>query len=95
MAAYALDLHQKILRAWERRFGSQRTIVDVFGASLACVEKVVRPHRTTGDIAPKPHADGPKPHLDAAAQAMLRRLVREPPDATLRDWSYFFPIRTR
>jgi transposase len=89
MAAYSLDLRQKILRAWERRFGSQRTIADVFGVSLAFVEKVVRQHRTTGDIAPKPYAGGQKPRLNEAAQAMLQRLVREHPDATLRE------LRTR
>jgi len=86
MAAYSFDLRQKILRAWERCFGSQRTIADVFGVSLACVEKVVRQHRTTGAMAPKPHAGGPKPRLDAAAQAMIRRLVRDHPDATLQEF---------
>jgi transposase len=85
MAAYSLDLRQKILRAWERRFGSQRTIADVFGVSLAFVEKVVRQHRTTGDIAPKPHAGGQKLRFDAAAQAMSRCLVRAHPDATLQE----------
>ena len=86
MAAYSWDLRQKILRAWERRFGSQRTIADVFGVSLAFVEKVVRQHRTTGDIAPKPHAGGQKPRLDAVAQALIRRLVREHPDATVQEF---------
>jgi transposase len=85
MAAYSLDLHQKILRAWERRFGSQRTIADVFGVSLAFVEKVLRQHRTTGTIAPKPHAGGQKPRLDATAHAMIQRLVSAHPDATLQE----------
>ena len=85
MTAYSIDLHQKILRAWERRFGSQRTIADVFGVSLAFVEKVLRQHRTTGNIAPKPHAGGQKSRLDAAAQAVIQRLVGGHPDATLQE----------
>jgi transposase len=85
MAAYAIDLRQKILRAWERRFGSQRIIADVFGGSLACVEKVLRQHRTTGNMAPKPHAGGQKPRLDAAAHAVIQRLVGDHPDATLQE----------
>jgi transposase len=85
MAAYSIDLRQKILRAWERRFASQRTIADVFGVSLAFVEKVLRQHRTTGNIAPKPHAGGQKPRLDAAAQAVIHRLVGSHPDATLQE----------
>jgi transposase len=85
MAAYSIDVRQKILRACERPLGSQRRIADVFGVSLAFVEKVLRQHRTTGDIAPKPHAGGQKPRLDPAAQAVERRLVADHPDATLEE----------
>jgi transposase len=53
MAAYSIDLRQKILRAWERHLGSQRSIADSFGVSLAFVEKVLRQYRATGDLAPK------------------------------------------
>jgi transposase len=85
MAAYSIDLRQKILRAWERHLGSQRTIADIFGVSLAFVEKVLRQHRTTGNIAPKPHAGGEKPRLGAAAQAVVQRLMGANPDATLEE----------
>ena len=85
MAAYSIDLRQKILRAWERHLGSQRTIADIFGVSLAFVEKVLRQRRTTGDIAPKPHAGGQKPRLGAAAQAIVQRLMGANPDATLEE----------
>ena len=85
MAAYSIDLRQKILRAWERHLGSQRTIADIFGVSLAFVEKVLRQHRTTGNIAPKPHAGGQKPRLGTAAQAIIRRLMEANPDATLEE----------
>ena len=61
MAAYSLDLRQKILRAWERRFGSQRTIADVFGVSLAFVEKVLRQHRTTGTMPRSPTREARNP----------------------------------
>jgi transposase len=85
MAAYSIELRQKILRAWERRFGSQRTLADVFGVSLAFVEKVLRQHRTTGNIAPKPHAGGQKSRLNAAAQAIIHRRVGGHPDATRQE----------
>jgi hypothetical protein len=85
MAAYSIDLRQKILRALGRRFGSQRIIADVFGVSLAFVEKVLRQHRTTGNIAPKPHAGGQKPRLDAAAHAVIQGLVSDHPGATLQE----------
>lgn len=85
MAAYSIDLRQKILHAYERRLGSQRTLAHVFGVSVAFVEKVLRQHRTTGTIVPKPHAGGPRPRLGEAAQALLRQLVHDDPDLTLRE----------
>jgi transposase len=85
MASYSIDLREKIFHACERRLGSQRAIADIFGVSLSFVEKLLRRHRTTGDMAPKPHGGGQRPRLDAAAQAQVRRLVHEQPDATLEE----------
>lgn len=85
MATYSVDLRQKILQAHERRLGSQRAIADVFGVSLSFVEKLLRRHRTTGEVAPKAQAGGPRPRLDAAAQAQVRGLVHDQPDATLAE----------
>jgi transposase len=85
MASYSIDLRQKILHAWERRLGSQQSIANIFGVSLSFVEKLLRRHRTTGDIAPKPHGGGQRPRLDAAAQAQVRQLVHEQADATLEE----------
>jgi transposase len=85
MAAYSVDLRQKIIRACQRRFGSQRTIADVFGVSLAFVEKVLRQYRTTGNIAPKPHSGGQERRLGAAGHAAIQRLVGDNPDATLQE----------
>jgi transposase len=85
MAAYSLDLRQKILQACERRLGSQRALADLFGVSLSFVEKLLRRHRTTGDLAPKPHAGGQRPCLDVAADTLVRQLVHENTDITLEE----------
>lgn len=85
MKAYSLDLRQKILRASEQGLGSQRAIAAFFGVSLSFVEKLLRRRRTTGDIAPRPHAGGRRPSCDEAALAQVRRLVHEQPDATLAE----------
>ena len=85
MAAYSIDLRQKILRACERRLGSQRALANLFGVSLSFVEKLVRRHRTTGDITPKPHAGGQRPSLDAAADTLIRQLVHDNTDITLEE----------
>jgi transposase len=82
MATYSIDLRQTILHACERRLGSQRALADLFGVSLSFVEKLLRRHRTTGDIAPRPHAGGQRPRLDAAADTLVRRLVHDNADIT-------------
>jgi transposase len=85
MAAYSIDLRQKLVHACERRLGSQHTLAAFFGVSLSFVEKLLRRHRTTGDIAPKPHAGGQRPRLDAAADTLVRQLVRGNTDLTLAE----------
>jgi transposase len=85
MAAYSIDLRQKILHACERRLGSQRALADLFGVSLSFVEQLLRRHRLTGDIAPKPHAGGQRPRLGAAADTLVRRFVHDNTDMTLEE----------
>ena len=85
MAAYSIDLRQKILRAYERRVGSQRAIANLFGVSVSFVEKLWRRYRTVGDIAPKPHAGGQRPRLDPKAQTGVCGVLHDNPDATLAE----------
>jgi transposase len=85
MKAYSMDLRQKILRACDQRLGSQRAIAMLFGVSPSFVEKLLRRHRATGDIRPRPHAGGRRAICDTTALAHVRRLVHEHPDATLAE----------
>jgi transposase len=85
MKAYSLDLRQKILRAYDQRLGSPRAIAALFGVSQSFIEKLLRRHRSTGSIAPRPHAGGRRALCDETALAAIRRLVHEPPDATLAE----------
>jgi transposase len=85
MKAYSLDLRQKILRACDQQRGSQRTIAALFGVSQSFVEKLLRRRRTSGDIAPRPHAGGRRASCNEAALAQVRQLVQAHPDATLAE----------
>jgi transposase len=85
MTPYSLDLRQKILHACERRLGSQRALADLFGVSLSFIEKLLRRHRATGDIAPKPHAGGQRSLLDGAADTLIQQLVYANTDLTLEE----------
>jgi transposase len=85
MKAYSLDLRQKILRACDQQVGSQRAIAALFGVSQSFVEKLLRRRRTTGEVAPRPHAGGRKARDDAAALACVHDLLRAQADATLEE----------
>ena len=82
MATSSIDLRQKILHACERRLGSQRALADLFGVSLSFVEKLLGRHRTTGNLAPKPHAGGQRPSLDTAAHTLGQQLVHADAEMT-------------
>lgn len=85
MKAYSLELRPKILRARDQRLRSQRAIAALLGISQSFVEKLLRRRRTTGDIAPRPHAGSRRAICDEAALALVRRLVQEQPAATLAE----------
>jgi transposase len=77
----ALDLRQNIFRAYDQQLGSQRALATLFGVSHACLEQLRR-RRTTGEIAPHPHAGGRQPRGAPAALALGRQWGHAQPDAT-------------
>jgi transposase len=83
MNPYSRDLREKIIRAYDEKFGSQRRLASLFGVSRSFVEKLLQQRRRTGTIGPRPHAGGRKPHCDEAAVEVVRQLLREQADATL------------
>jgi transposase len=85
MKSYSTDLRQKIVDAYEQRRGSQRALAALFGVRGALVEKLLRRYRTTGAVAPKPHAEGHQRQWGGAAETMIQAAVRVTPDMTLAD----------
>ena len=85
MKPYSLDLREKILRAYDAPRGSQRALAALFSVSRAFVEKLVQQRRSTGQVAPRPHAGGRKPSYDHAALAVVRQELQEQADATLAE----------
>lgn len=85
MKAYSTDLRQKIIDAHNRKLGTQPEIAELFGVSVSFVEKLLYRYRTTGDIAPKPHAGGRQMRLDGAAQQRIVQWLQVQPDLTLEE----------
>ena len=53
MAAYSLDLRQRILTAWQNKENTQRGLAERFKVSLSFIRDFLRRYRETNDVAPK------------------------------------------
>lgn len=85
MSPYSHDLRQRVLDAVERGEGSIRQIARRFVVDLSFVVRLLQNYRRTGSIAPKPHRGGHPPALGPEDLERLRELVRQQPDATLKE----------
>jgi transposase len=80
MRAYSLDLRQKVVAAVERGDSTIEEVAASFGVGQTFVKKMLRQHRETGDLSPRPHGGGHKPRLSAKHLKMLRSEVARQPD---------------
>ena len=81
---YSLDLRARVLAA--AHAGLTHGAVAVrFQVGESTVRGWLRRERLTGSAAPKPHAGGPRPAVDAAGAAALTALVLEQNARTLRE----------
>ena len=58
MRAYSLDLRQKVVAAVERGDSTIEGVAASFGVGQTFVKKMLRQHRETGDLRPRPHGGG-------------------------------------
>src|SRR4051812_50229102 len=85
MKPYSMDLRQRVAEACERGELTRTQIAERFSVSMTFLRRLMSRKRETGSVAPKPHAGGFPSAFDAPAPQVLRDLVREQPDATLKE----------
>src|SRR4051812_37809500 len=85
MTPYSQDLRQRVLETVRRGEGSLRQIARRFLVSVSFVTRLVRTHRDTGALEPKPHGGGNPAVLTPEDLERLRALIRQQPDATLQE----------
>jgi transposase len=85
MAAYSLDLRERIVEAVERHVGSKRQIAALFGVHESFLYQLLRQQRERGDIAPLPHGGGAQAKLSPEQRQVFPELIAAMPDATLAE----------
>jgi transposase len=85
MAAYSLDLRQRIIDAVEKGDKPKREVAGIFGIHESFIYKLLRQKRERGDIAPLPHGGGGEAILKQEHLRLLTDLVAASPDATLSE----------
>ena len=83
MAAYSLDLRERIVDAVERGLGTRSEVASMFGVHESFVYKLLRQKRQRGDLAPLPHGGGAEAKLNEDQLLLLADIVAKSPDATL------------
>jgi transposase len=85
MSAYSRDLRQRVIDTVERKEGSLRQIASRFLVSISFVTRLLRLHRDTGSVDPRPHGGGRPAALGPADLRRLRELIADQPEATLEE----------
>lgn len=94
MKAYSLDLRQKIVDAYAEGNISQRQLAKQFRVALSFIEKLLKQHRETGSIAPKPRVEQTPTKLNSEQLMVLEQLVEETNDASLDELRYQLEQKT-
>jgi transposase len=95
MKAYSLDLRRRVLSAALRGDRTIPEVAELFGVSMAFVNKMLRLHRAGSDLAPRPHGGGHVPRLQARHHKLLLAAVASNNDATLGELREHLAARAR
>lgn len=85
MAAYSMDLRERVVAACDEGTDTRGEIAERFSVSESWIRRLRQRRREAGSIAPKPRRGGQPPAFDAEAAERLRRAVADDPDATLEE----------
>jgi transposase len=95
MKAYSLDLRQRVLTAALRTDHTIPQVAELFGVSTTFVNKMLRLHRAGMELAPRPHAGGHTPRLQARHHKLLRAAIAADNDATLGELREHLAAKSR
>ena len=85
MAAYSIDLRQKILSARQNKEGTLRELAKRFKVSLSFLRDFLRRYRETNEIAAKTQVGDRRSKLKGKEEELLKIIVTEKSDIYLRE----------
>ena len=85
MATLALDLRQRLLKAYDRGDATREQIARRFEVSLGMVKKLIQQRRPTGCIESRHRNSGRKPKILDSHRREMKALLRDKPDLTLEE----------
>jgi transposase len=86
MKAYSLDFRQKIVDLYEKGGISQRQLAKRFCVAPSFVTKILKQHRETGELSPKPRPGRPR-KLQSEHLTTIETLIEAQPDLLLGELS--------
>jgi transposase len=84
MAAYSMDLRQRVARAWDADPDAE-AIAGTYEVSRAWVHRLIQRRRETGSLAPRKQTTFRRCALTEAERTRLHDLITAQPDATLAE----------
>lgn len=85
MRPFSLDLRERVVALVAAGEHTLCELAELFGLDPSTIVRLLQRYRQTGSVAPKPHGGGRRRALDANADAHLRELVQQHPEATLAE----------
>ena len=85
MAAYSLDLRQKILSAWQNKENTQRDLAKRFKVSLSFVRDFLRRYRETNEIAARPQGGDRRCKIKGENEELVKAIIKKQNDIYLRE----------
>ena len=84
MAAYSMDLRQRVARAWDTGMDAE-SVAAKYDVSRAWVHRLIQRRRETGSLAPRRQTKFRGRALAEAEERRLAALITAQPDATLAE----------
>jgi transposase len=87
MRPYSVDFRQKIIDVWKKEKISIRGLAQRFDVAKSFIQKLLKQHKETGDIRPRPQGGSPPTKLNSEQLIILIEIIESNNDATLEELS--------